>query len=120
MLQGMKVMKIMSRTGDVDIDDVMCDSSYHGTLYQQLSEHAAKWREVGTHLGFHQGELNTIESKPSHYHGGPKSCLSALSEWLEWAPRDGRGSVQCALTLNKLKEAVRKSGLGVTAQKLEL
>ena len=107
----------MSQAEDVYI---MCDSSHHATLYQQLSEHAAKWREVGTHLGFHQGELDTIASKPSHYHGGPKSCLSAmLSEWLERAPGDGRGSVQCA-TLNQLKEAVRKSGLGVTAQNLEL
>ena len=96
----------------------MCDSSHHTILYQQLSEHAAKWREIGTHLGFCQGELDNIESTPRHHFGGPKSCLSAmLSEWLEWAPGDGKGSVRRA-TLNQLKVAVNKSGLGNSAKQL--
>ena len=105
---------------DCEIDDIKCDVSHYTKLYEQLSLHAAKWREIGTHLGFRPGELDIIESKPSHYHGGPKSCLSAmLSEWLEWAPGDGRGSEEHS-TLNRLRDAVRKSGLGITAQNLEL
>ena len=71
-------------------------------------------------MGFRQEELNTIESKPLLLHEAPKSWLRVmLSEWLEWAPGDGRGSVGRA-TLKQLKDAVRKSGLGVTAQNLEL
>ena len=105
---------------DVEVDDIVCDSSHHPKLYEQLKLHAAQWREIGTHLGFRQGELDTIESTPRHHHGGPKSCLSAmLSEWLEWAPGDGRGTVRRA-TLNQLKDAVSKSGLGTTAQNLNL
>ena len=107
-----------SQTEDVEIEDTECDSSHYTILYQQLSEHAAKWREIGAYLGFKKGEMDTIETTPSHYHGGPKSCLSAmLSEWLEWTPGDGRGSLLCA-TLKQLKFAVSKCGLGKTAQEL--
>ena len=90
----------------------------HAQLLQQLSEHASEWREIGTHLGFRQGELNNIEHTPTHITGGPTRCLSAmLSEWLEWAPGDGRGSKQYA-TLSALKKAVSQARLGRTAENL--
>ena len=110
----------VSQEEKVDIDDIKCDRSHYATLYEQLSLYAAKWRTIGAYLGFHQGELDTIESKPLLLHEAPKSWLrEMLSEWLEWAPGDGRGSVRCA-TLNQLRDAARKSGLGRTAQELQV
>ena len=110
----------ISQAEDVETEDVICDSSHHARLYQQLSEYAAKWKEIGTHLGFHQRELDNITSNLFLLTEGPKSCLrEMLSEWLEWAPGDGRRSVQCA-SLTQLKDAVSKSGLGRTAQKLHI
>ena len=99
---------------------IKCDKSHHTRLYQQLSEHAAKWRDIGIHLGFRPGELENIAAKPPLVAEAPSGWLSEmLSKWLEWAPGDGRGSVRCA-TLNQLKDAVSKSGLGRTARALSL
>ena len=107
----------LSQAQDIEIEDIVCDSSHHATLYEQLSLHATKWREIGTHLGFHQEELDTIESKPLLLREAPKSWLrEMLSEWLEWAPGDGRGNA----TLSLLKVAVKKSGLARTALSLQL
>ena len=100
--------------------DIQCNMSHHSLLLTQLSEHAANWRDIGTHLGFRQGELNIIKCAPLLLQEAPKSWLSAmLSEWLEWAPGDQRGSTRCA-TLNSLKSALKKAGLGRTAQELTL
>ena len=75
-------------------------------LVQQLRYHEAKWREIGTHLGFRQGELDVIQANPLLLSGAPKSWFSAmLIEWLQWAPRDSRGSTNFA-TLEDLKEAL--------------
>ena len=97
-----------------------CNTLHHALLLSQLTDHAAKWRDIGTHLGFRQGELDTIESKPGLQHGAPKSLLSAmLTDWLEWVPGDHRGSDQVA-TLGSLKHAVRMVGLGRTAAVLTI
>ena len=100
--------------------DDQCNTSHHELLVTQLSANAAKWRDIGTHLGFRQGELDIIESKPNLHQGAPKSWLSAmLAEWLEWAPGDQRGSNQVA-TLSSLKYAVKMAGLGRTASVLTI
>lgn len=94
--------------------------SHLSVLIAQLSKHAAQWKEIGTNLGFHQWELRNIESAPTLLQRAPESWLiDMLSKWLEWAPRDKRGSTQYA-TLNSLKRAIRKTGLGKTAEKLTL
>ena len=41
-----------------EASDMQCNSSHHAVLLTQLSEHAAKWRDIGTSLGFHKGELD--------------------------------------------------------------
>jgi hypothetical protein len=88
-------------------------------LLCKLNPHASKWREIGTHLGFHQGELDNIESKPSLFSGAPKTWLSQmLTEWLEWAPGDSRGSSSSA-SIECLKCALDKSGLAQTALEVE-
>ena len=97
-----------------------CNTLHHASLLAQLTDHAAKWRDIGTHLGFRQGELHNIESKPSLQHGAPKSWLNAmLEEWLQWAPGDQRGSNQVP-TLGGLKYAMRMAGLGATAAELTI
>ena len=90
----------------------------HQSLYEQLKPYAAKWREIGTHLGFHQPELDSIHAKPALFMGAPDSWLSAmLTDWLQWKPGDSRGSTEHA-SLEKLKSAVDKAGLGKTAAEL--
>jgi hypothetical protein len=89
-------------------------------LIEQLSDCAYKWREIGTHLKFKQDKLKNIEAKPSLFSGAPESYLSELiSEWMEWAPGDSRGSTNYA-NLENLKVAVSKAGFGATAAKLSL
>ena len=50
----------------------------------------------------------------------PTSYLGTLlSQWLEWAPGDGRGS-QGFPTFEGLKDALRQSNLEATAHDLQL
>ena len=99
---------------------LLCNSYHHASLLSQLSKHATKRRDIGSCLGFHQGELNKITSIPLYQSQAPKSWLSEMiAEWLEWAPGDKRGSKHYA-TLNSLKDAVRDAGLGRTAKDLTL
>ena len=87
---------------------------------RKLNEHASKWREIGTYLGFRPGELDVIQSKPLLLTGAPGSWLSQLlSDWFQWAPGDGRGSTAYA-TLSALKTAVDRAGLGRTAAELTI
>ena len=89
-------------------------------ILSQLNEHASKWREIGTYLGFRQGELNLIESKPLLLQGAPGSWLrELLAKWVQWAPGDARGSTEYA-SLSALKRAVDGAGLGRTASELTL
>ena len=95
-------------------------SRHHTALFDQLENHASRWRDIGAKLGFRQGELDNIQASPVSALGAPKSYLSTLlSQWLEWAPGDGRGSEGFA-TLVRLKDALRQTNLGATAHDLQL
>ena len=84
-------------------------------LYGKLNCHAPQWRDIATQLGFRQTELKTIEARPFLLQEAPQSWLRAmLSDWLEWAPNDSRGSSSYA-TRQALKDALSRSGLGATA-----
>ena len=90
----------------------------HTALYAKLTEHSAKWRDIGTYLGFRPSELDEIQARPPLYATAPKSLLSAmLAEWLQWSPGDGRGSTKCA-TLEGLSDALNEAGLSETAQSI--
>ena len=90
------------------------------SLLQQLTKYADRWRDIGTHLGFLRGELDNIQGTPLLMATAPTSWLRAmLSQWLQWAPGDGRGSTNFA-TLEGLKDAVRLAGLAATAEDLTL
>ena len=100
--------------------DLILKKYHHSILFSQLNRHASKWKEIGIYLGFLNDELDIIVAKPSLYHEGTKGFLcEMLSEWLEWAPGDQRGSKEYA-TLEALKRAVSSAGLGVTATDLTI
>ena len=91
---------------------------HHSVLLKQLWKHAADCREIGTFLGFTQGELENIQARPFLLNKAPVSWLSAmLAEWLQWAPGDSRGSTSFA-TLDGLKSALNQAGLSATAHDL--
>ena len=92
---------------------------HHSSLFKQLATCASKWRSIGLYLGFTRGELdNIIQANPTLLTTPPNSRLSAmLSEWLQWAPGDSRGSTNFA-TLESLKVALRRTGLGAVAHDL--
>ena len=95
-------------------------SGHYASLIQQLSSDAAKWRDIGIYLGFTTNELDIIQSKPALYTQGPTSWLQEiLSQWLQWAPGDSRGSTSFA-TLETLKTALSRVGLGATAHHLKV
>ena len=65
-------------------------------------------------------ELEQIEAKPNLLNDAPRSFLnSMLSDWMQWAPGDSRGSEDYA-TLEGLRVAVDKAGFGKVAQDLVL
>ena len=73
---------------------------------------------IGTNLGFRPGELDVIQMNPALMTNAPMSYLNQLlTNWLQWAPRDGRGSKNSA-TLGALQAATRKAGLGRVAAQL--
>ena len=99
--------------------DTRCDKAHHTILYFQLKVHAAKWRNIGANLGFSQEELDNISNAPMNLTDAPQTCLSVmLTEWLEWAPNDARGSTQYA-TFESLKGAVSEAGLESIADNLK-
>ena len=79
---------------------------------------APKWKEIGQGLGFTLDETKYIESRPTLLADAPFSYLSAmLSDWEHWAPGDARGSADYA-TLDSLRIALDKAGLGRESQGL--
>lgn len=66
-------------------------------IYSKLAPHATNWKELGTALGFNDNELELIQNEPLLLMQSPKSYLrKLLSQWLQWGPRDGRGSTDFA------------------------
>ena len=109
-----------SAKGKTSTFGALSESDHLSTLLHKLNPHASKWREIGTHLGFRQGELDNIEHKPLLLNEGPKAWLrEMLREWLEWAPGDSRGSSSSA-SIECLKCALDNSGLTQTALEVEL
>ena len=103
---------------DSAVDSNRLTDQHHGVLVEQLSHHTALWREIGGKLHFTQGELNNIQTNMLLSAGSPGSWLGAmLSQWLQWAPGDARGSTSFA-TLDALKDALRQANLGATAHDL--
>ena len=114
------VLSCMPNYLNMLIDNDRLEEAHLQQILGKLNEHASKWREIGTYLGFQPGELNSIESKPLLLMGAPGSWLhELLAEWFQWAPGDGRGSTEYA-TLSVLKTAVDRTGLGRTAAELTI
>ena len=91
----------------------------HDNIYYLLEPHAANWRVLGKALGFLESELNLIQHKPLLLYDAPKSYLrDMLSQWLQWAPGDGRGSTGFA-TKESLHAALLKANLGQLAERFQ-
>ena len=103
-------------------DDERLTESQLPALELQLKDHASQWRDIGTYLGFRQGELNSIQSRVQLQQGAPLSFLrTMLSEWFQWAPGDSRGSSKShKCNLKSLKIALQNSNLGQTALSLSI
>ena len=103
-------------------DDSRLTESHLPQLDLQLKYHASQWRDIGTYLGFRQSELDNVQARVLLLQGAPHSYLRAmLSEWLQWAPGDSRGStLSSGCTLKTLRSALRKCDLGETASSLSL
>ena len=80
----------------------------HYSIYNKLKGKAAKWRVIGKELGF-KGEMDNIQSQSALFMRGSEGFLSEmLSQWLQWAPGDGRGSKGFA-TRESLDTAILKA-----------
>ena len=78
-------------------------------LLEKLNIHACIWRNIGLQLGFLPGELDIIQARPFLMQSAPESWLGAmLTEWLQRAPDDTRGSS----SLKSLTHALSKCGIG--------
>ena len=88
----------------------------HADIYHKLEDYAAKWRDIGLTLGFKEGEMDNIQQNPFLFMEAPRSYLRVmLTQWLEWAPGDRRGSVGLA-TRDSLRTALLMTNLGHLAQ----
>ena len=84
----------------------------HTDVYCKLEPCAAHWRAIGKALGFTEGEMDNIQSSPMLMMQAPRSWLGQmLTQWLQWAPGDGRGSTSFA-TKESLRAALLKANLG--------
>lgn len=95
--------------------------SDHAKICNVLEDHAAKWRDIGGALGFSEGELDNIQcNQVLLTQSPPMSFLKQMvSQWLQWALRDGRGSKGNA-TKESLVAALKKVNLSRLAEKIDL
>ena len=84
---------------------VLLTESHLTELLDKLSVHACKWRDIGIRLGFQSGELDNIQARPFLFNCAPESWLGAmLTEWLQRAPNDTRGSSSSESLMHALNE----------------
>ena len=80
-------------------------------ILDELRPHSDKWLDIGDALGFKTYELANIQATPTLLAGAPYMYLrELLSQWVNWAPGDARGSRDFA-TWGMLRRAVEKAGL---------
>ena len=78
-------------------------------LLDKLNVHACRWRDIGMRLGFQSGGLDNIQARPFLLNCAPESWLGAmLTEWLQRAPNDTRGSS----SIESLTHALNECGIG--------
>ena len=84
-------------------------------LMSHLHKYAYKWREIGSSLNFHHGELENISQSPPG--ADPKQYLKELLiQWSHWPTADHSD----VPTMEKLRDALGSGlvGLGVEANDL--
>ena len=85
------------------------EAEHHSILFNKLEKHSAKWRTIGRCLGFLPSKLDIVQAKPLLLDGAPNSWLEEiLAQWLHSG----------TATLEVLRDALYKAGLGQTATDL--
>ena len=104
----------------IPIVETRLSANDYAAIYYKLESYAARWRDIGTALGFSEGEMNNIQTNPMLLtQSAPKSFLrEMLTQWLEWAPGDGRGSEGFASS-DSLHAALLKANFGQLAQQFQ-
>ena len=102
------------------IDGTCLSDDDHSYIYDKLKDKATRWRDIGKELGFKEGEMDNIQSNPVLLmQSAPKSYLrEILTQWLQWAPGDGRGSTSYA-TKESLRAALLEVNLGQLAEQFQ-
>ena len=73
-----------THTESTSMDFTCLTESHLPELKPQLKDHTSQWRDIGTYLGFRQGELDIIQLRVHLLQGAPLSYLRAmLSEWFQ-------------------------------------
>ena len=102
------------------VSETKLSDGHFPLIYEKLRPHSSKWQDIGTGLQFTSSELTNIRSNHLLLTTGPHGYLwEMLSQWLQWASGDARGSTDYA-TLEALRSAMDKAGLGRAAQELTL
>ena len=99
--------------------EMLLSESDYAEIYNILKPYASKWSDIGSALGFSEGELDNIQSNHTLLTQSPpmSHLREMLCQWLQWAPRDGRGSKSHA-TRESLVAALMKVPLGKPAEKI--
>ena len=89
-------------------------------ILDKLRPHSDKWLDIGDALGFKTYELANIQATPTLLASAPYMYLrELLSQWVNWAPGDARGSRDFA-TWDMLRRALEKAGLETLVHELLL
>ena len=105
-LQRLWLVEASNTTGSIDSKPLT--KTDLPRLLSKLCDYSSKWRDIGLHLGFRPGELDNIQAQPFLQFSAPQSWLGAmLTEWLQRAPDDTRGSS----SIESLTHALHKNGI---------
>ena len=77
---------------------------HHAQLFRLTKKASDRWKAIGRHLGFGDGELDAIVREPGR-HGDDDYYGAMLTRWLDWAPPNHGYP-----TLDGLVSALRAAG----------
>lgn len=96
--------------------DTVVSCSHVRHIVEILAPHAAKWRLIGSQLGFTEGELDNIQIKVLQYNCTIHCLNVMLDEWRQWPVR----SHATTPTLEELERVLRTNTVRLGAVSIEL
>ena len=89
------------------------DNLHWSTTGGNLLSVAMRWRDIGSHLGFSDKEMDIIHQQKTD---NENQCLyELLDQWLEWYPGDSRGSTSFP-TYSRIQKVLVDIGFGNVAR----